>query len=502
MDSPFDSITRWIDSVNSSDDPLPREKRARDDDDDCNSNGDRSHLDDDENRRPRVKRARTANTLDALEPDLRLRTTPPPTEPTMSKRSLDPSIRLGRTSSTSSSQAKRSRGSPTKSRSILQLLEQPPSFQALDQGMVDLLPSDIRQLYCEINTASLWKQHIIPIETRERVEERFGKFPDTVFRVSPSEDALPMLDSLYKILSNAVEATKFNVHEDYWNNMVHTPLLNQVFDREGTPERGAAVRVLPATCVSIAPDSSPWCQSKGTQTPTDQSNDAVTVAASSGAHQTEQTEQTEPTQTNRGQDSKKVDYLLVLDLDEGTELHKVIASLVNNLALKENRAVPPHVNQTTYPIAAYRPIAVSIETKRGLASTDPLTQLVIWTAAWHKRMRYLRWELTLSKLATWPRDQQPGTGAEGEGTTTRLVSVPLIQVVGHQWQIYFACEKGANINIYGLVSLGSTQDIASLYSLVTSLEALQRWIQTNFYHGIQEWFMCKEATHITGRLTT
>lgn len=141
-------------------------------------------------------------------------------------------------------------------------------------------------------------------------------------------------------------------------------------------------------------------------------------------------------------------------------------------------------------MTAYRPIAVSIECKRAYPASDPLMQLIVWTAAWQKRMRALRWEMSLTHVGTVLNDETAGTSTNTASPETRLVTVPLIQVVAHQWQMYFACDEGAFLVIYGPILLGSTYDISGLYSLISSLGSLKRWVEDEFYTGMKEWFMC------------
>ncbi|KAF2963114.1 hypothetical protein GQX73_g10462 [Xylaria multiplex] len=87
-----------------------------------------------------------------------------------------------------------------------------------------------------------------------------------------------------------------------------------------------------------------------------------------------------------------------------------------------------HINQTFYRPVRKSLITVSIETKPEVPQNDPLLQLGIWTTAWHSRMYILRPSAGLN----------PGA---------RLVSLPLIQAVGHVWRIYFACDMGTRIDL-------------------------------------------------------
>lgn len=108
------------------------------------------------------------------------------------------------------------------------------------------------------------------------------------------------------------------------------------------------------------------------------------------------------------------------------------------------------VNQTAYTPLLLAPIAVSIETKVGGASLeDGRVQLAVWTAAWHLRMS----KLGVGKRST-PSDgvggaatasQSSASLADDSGWSGRLVTLPLILTLDHDWNLYFACDRGTKI---------------------------------------------------------
>jgi hypothetical protein len=49
------------------------------------------------------------------------------------------------------------------------------------------------------------------------------------------------------------------------------------------------------------------------------------------------------------------------------------------------------------------------------------------------------------------------------------------------------------INDSSSVSIGSTQDISSIYALLRVLEALRRWVEKSFLAAMEECFMCAPA---------
>lgn len=80
----------------------------------------------------------------------------------------------------------------------------------------------------------------------------------------------------------------------------------------------------------------------------------------------------------------------------------------------------------------------------------------------------------------------------GAGPKPRLISMPLIQVVGHQWYIYFVCDRGTLLDGYGPVSLGFMESTTSTYVLLISLEAIKTWMLGTFASSLCAWFVCDE----------
>lgn len=185
--------------------------------------------------------------------------------------------------------------------------------------------------------------------------------------------------------------------------------------------------------------------------------------------------------------SAKVDYVLVLDMPKETPLASKVSDLIHSKA-----PTMPHVNQTAYLALMDSPIAMAIETKTETTGDDPLVQLGIWTAAWYQRM----YDLRTSLVGPGPKPPLVRIVASDDQTiqdkslTALQVSVPIIQVVGHAWQVYFVQDAGTSINVYGPLSLGSTETIVSMYSLLSSLEAVKDWVQDVFRPGMETWLMC------------
>lgn len=77
------------------------------------------------------------------------------------------------------------------------------------------------------------------------------------------------------------------------------------------------------------------------------------------------------------------------------------------------------------------PIAIAIETKTVTTSRDPLIQLGLIAAAIHQRLHTLPVTNTTSKYLITK------TGV--------IVTLPLIAVTNHRWEVYFGCDRGDTI---------------------------------------------------------
>ena len=205
----------------------------------------------------------------------------------------------------------------------------------------------------------------------------------------------------------------------------------------------------------------------------------------------------EPYQHTRVE-SNLVDYVFVLDLAADDPLQKVTEELLlreMHLHIVQDvaKGLPPHLNQTAYKAVWNSLIAVSIEAKYGTVSGDPLARLGIWVAAWHIRMKKLRFDRGLQVLSiptTVASITEPSSVAPLH--PARLVSLPLILTDGATWQIYYACDCGDHIEISGPFQLGSTLTLASTYQLLACLRAIKEWVKVTFYKEMRRWFHCNE----------
>ncbi|GAP93419.1 putative methyltransferase type 11 [Rosellinia necatrix] len=400
--------------------------------------------------------------------------------------------------------------SPTKrtktglrSRGNLSRLEKPVSIVGLGTGALatKTTPEDIRGLYKDIRTAAQFKHRIVPYEVRDQILALEDDVPDAVFREPAVEvacNALPGAEvalpanallthiTLLRIVRAATKSEQYKRSEAAWNNHVHAPLLELVFgsdpwDPEGPDADQPVVArfeaVMGATIVGTA---IPFIR----PSQLDQPDLACSVSLDSSAEGTNMDigrgidiTKLNLTDLHSRSESKKVDYVLVMYINENEKLRQIIWD-----SSFEKQLGHGYINQTLLLNLLYNPIAVSIETKITSSQADPLVQLGLWTAAWHKRMYELRDRL-------FPLTPQAYLPSGSTRTHPKLVSVPVIEVISHEWFIYFACDLGQSIRIYGPLRLGSTNTLLEIYTLVASLGYIKKWIETTFRKGIEAWFM-------------
>lgn len=333
------------------------------------------------------------------------------------------------------------------------------------------LPNDIIPLYGEIHDATE-REAIVPSELRDTMK-RYKLKPYTFKPANASLDAGAQALAAYAmvctVVQHAAEAQTSDGHETTWNHLVHTPLLRSIFasaslGMNGVTEayqppplrKGISVRFVIAMSAQIEPHSLPTVRGSNTDIgPLD--------SASVSDCQSQITTSTRV--SNRG-DSKKVDYVLVMDMPKTAQLQEELSRVADDF----DCCGVPHINHTAYRPLEKSLIAVSVETKTALPQQDPLLQLGLWTAAWHDRMGSIRASL-------FPDAPSP-----------RLPTLPLIQV-GHLWQVYFACDMRISIDLYGPVTIGSTETVISTYVLIRSLEAIRKWVENTFQDSMRDWFL-------------
>ncbi|KAI3319231.1 hypothetical protein HD806DRAFT_288166 [Xylariaceae sp. AK1471] len=383
--------------------------------------------------------------------------------------------------------------SPKKTRSMLETLQKPFNLRGfpVHARVLEQLPQDVKSLYKEIRRATR-EQGILPLELQKQLTEQHGaeeyafKKPDAITisaeaKAKAHARAATVYGTLCEVMQKSSEALIYERHESTWNCHVHTPLLELVFASSIlgannmvddhpllTLTNSVSVRYELVFGASITPDSLPMQPRFNPDCSYSQDSPSVDHQSRSQTGTETEAEWWNMSRLGNRGNNKRVDYVLVMDMPKTARLQQQISRVINSVDCCD----VPHVNQTVYRPVEKSPIAVSIETKSEIPRHDPLLQLGIWATAWHSRMYALRASIA------GPND-----------TTPLLVTMPLIQVVGHVWRIYFACDVGTSIDLYGPMTIGSTEDIISMYVLLASLEAIKNWIETTFQDAMVKWFM-------------
>lgn len=413
--------------------------------------------------------------------------------------------------------------SDSKTRDYLLKLETPVYIQQWDtESLAAASPSafqQIKHLYQQIQESNEWRRGIVPAEICEQFTTAYKKThlmgpPPHCFRqpnLSAGSDGLTPADYakaefilLRKVLREAKRSKMYQRNECGWNATVYAPLLNQVFQDQD--EQAEAEAEAEAEKPSVRAEAIMTATMEGDSIPLKRSTDAassaglnidllsefcVTVTASStssafsGVFEGIGSPRRNLTQLHSRSDTKIVDYGLVMDVPKNSALQEAITDLATRVSLKGGRR---HINQTAYQSIQDSVIAVSIETKTELSAVDPLLQLGVWTAAWYKRMSFLRRDVFATSVAS-VRDEEQLLRLRQLEQQRRLVPVPLITVVGHQWDLYFAFfDAATSITLHGPVKIGCTESIMEIYVLVDSLKAVREWVQSTFKAAMEDWF--------------
>lgn len=71
-----------------------------------------------------------------------------------------------------------------------------------------------------------------------------------------------------------------------------------------------------------------------------------------------------------------------------------------------------------------------------------------------------------------------------------VVSLPLVAIANHEWNLYFAVDKGDRIAMLGPTPMGSTRTIDGEYQLLAALRVLGDWMKDGQYMDwLRNWFM-------------
>ncbi|RMJ17569.1 hypothetical protein CDV36_002749 [Fusarium kuroshium] len=242
-------------------------------------------------------------------------------------------------------------------------------------------------------------------------------------------DGLPPMDmaSASRLILTARELVKragqchhLQYDEAGWDNLVHTPLLDAVFN-DGDPNETQLV------------DFSPWCVSQAYKTfqLAITNKNSMTASVSSRFHYF-------PIPAT------KVDYILYLDA--GVKDPCTIDAIAK---LEETTG---SVNHTSFTPLTSHPISVSIETKRhGGDGRRADVQMAAWQAA--------QWSFL---------------EAQAGGAGDNLAFLPGVIVQGHEWKFVATTRKDNKTTLWSSHQFGTTMTLVGVFQIMAGLRRLRR----------------------------
>ncbi|KAF4465682.1 methyltransferase type 11 [Fusarium albosuccineum] len=356
---------------------------------------------------------------------------------------------------TSHSTARSRSTSPTKrfqkTASLLNLVRPVRFTKERDLGSV---LSDDAQMLFEALSAVEAKEEILPATLRGCSDFRDTRIRGFMWKSTHTADQsiadneTTLLDSharLRGIVDDSIASSNLHRSEAAWNCLVYTPLLRHV------TSPFAFLEVEPIASAQIMPAFRPLSKA-GDQTLSHPSSTSLS-RASSASGQDLGTHQTRPSSVVSSV-YKMVDFAVVLCPE------KELQNLIDTFLDKQPHTMAT-INQTIYEPLRTRPAPIFIETKTSSGNMDTANvQLGVWVAAWHERMC--------------------GIIALGGGAD-KMITIPVIQVVGSVWTLLFVMDAGAEI-----VSCFArdTDSIFGIYQLQAAMSALADWTKDTF----QPWF--------------
>lgn len=404
------------------------------------------------------------------------------------------------TTTRSSKTAKTTRSiSPTKTIAHLGNLRKPVKYIALDEDAVESgqIPTDIQQLYRQLEDINDG-EGFIPAEVRpdfhkimpNTVRPRWFSDTTTMTReqetqarsaraiieqgsrtrlpTTLAELCIAELDTLRGIEGAAKDCSERQCSEATWNERVHGPLLRHAL------AGFTGLRLDVVTTAQIATGAIPPTVGGGGVVAQSKMVDyAVSLWLNDGERPRLRHTDGGMSSTVGGEAADTInDDQASGVMSDDERLASAIYAAVDAQDQDQDHPIPS-VNQTCYEPVRFAPIAVSIETKQPTGRDDGKVQLAVWTAAWHYRMRRLL-------------DKGVPAAEMGQG---RIVTLPLLLVTGHQWRLYFACDRGHRIEILESLLIGESDRLDRIYKIVASLRVIAGWVQGPYRKWIEGQFL-------------
>jgi hypothetical protein len=286
-----------------------------------------------------------------------------------------------------------------------------------ERDLGSVLPDDAQMVFEALSVVEA-KEEILPAALRDHSDFRDTRIRGFMWKStrvsdqSSAESKATILENhahLRGIVDDSIASSNLHRSEAAWNCLVHTQVLRRAISRF------AFLEVEPISSAQIMPAFRPLSKT-GDQTPSRPSNASVSSASSASGQDlgTPQTRQTAAALSVH----KMVDFAVVLRPEEEFQ------NLIDTFLDKQPYTMAT-INQTIYEPLRTRPAPIFIETKTSSGNMDTANvQLGVWVAAWHQRMRSI---IALG------------------GGTDKVITIPVIQVIGSVWTLLFALDAGREI---------------------------------------------------------
>ncbi|KAM3426250.1 hypothetical protein NHJ13734_009562 [Beauveria thailandica] len=342
--------------------------------------------------------------------------------------------------------------------------ENPVRFNEL-YAPAEQLPADVRPLYSRIRRIGEHRASYLPVEDRERLSCAIGEeLSEFCFKKAASPVA-SQFDELQEILFTGFECQKLNRSELAVNMLVHGPLLNLALKCHHYVD-GELIQTARISPLFMPPLADIGDSDHARVTGGNMVDLALVLTPAADGSRA----------LGRSPKGNKHD----------TTADERLLRAIQSHVLHREPLETQSVNQTTYSPVMFRPIAISIKTKAEGSAKEGQLQLGIWTSAWHRRMISIMSKLEQSSggksspslwAATTPPKPKP-----------RIITLPLILIIGTEWKLLFACDRGGSLEILGNVSIGGTSTLLGLYTIVAVLHELADWVETTFRQWIMDIF--------------
>ncbi|TWU70369.1 hypothetical protein ED733_000025 [Metarhizium rileyi] len=312
------------------------------------------------------------------------------------------------------------------------------------------VPSDVTKLFEALSIVAA-KEQILPAILRSHADFQGARIRSFMWTstdttndhtsANDKETALREHAHLRRIVDDSIASSNLHRSEAAWNCLVHSPYLQHA------TRCTEFLDVEPITSAQILPAFRPLFNSNE-QAP-------ATASLSNASSASGQTRLSSYTSSSV---HKMVDFALVIRPEANLQ------RLIDEFLAKQRDATAT-INQTRYEPLRTRPAPIFIETKVSSGTMeDANVQLGIWVAAWHQRMRSI---IALG------------------GVTDKIITIPVVQVVGGVWTLLFVVDAGTEITVLDdNFRIGDTDSIIGVYQLQAAMSALAGWVKDTF----QPWF--------------